>query len=81
MKYFEFGFHFTNGIISSEIGFEFLNKQVHIQQPRRFVQVQECGSKQSNAEPFRKEKNIVDHSCIVLKKDLDDLGNLVCVGG
>ena len=42
-KSFKFGFCFADGIVGSKIGFEFLDEQLEIQEPLRFIRVQECG--------------------------------------
>jgi len=42
-KSFEFGLCFADWIISSEVGSEFLGKQIEIGSPVWFIRIQNCG--------------------------------------
>jgi len=70
VKSFEFSFCFADWIISSEVGFEFLDEQVEIQKPSGFVWVKECGFETMKCGTFQVGQNIIDLSCIVLKQIL-----------
>ena len=42
MKLFKFGFRFSFGVKSAEIGFEFLDEEFKVQKPDRIGNIQEC---------------------------------------
>ena len=42
MKLFKFGFGFSFGVESTEIGFKFLNEEFEVQKPDGIINAQEC---------------------------------------